>query len=369
MKVLHIGKYYPPFFGGIEKVNFDIVEGLNSLGCETDVLCFNHEEGQTHECDKYKVTRCKTNLKFSSAPISFQLFRKLRQIHPQYDIIHLHLPNPIASIALQTSGYKGNIVIHWHSDVVKQHVLKKLYNPFQKAILRKANTIIVTSRKYLEASEDLAPFQLKCSVIPIGIDRKDFQINDDFNKKLNLETAGKNVVFALGRLVYYKGFQLLIEAANSLPDETLIFIGGEGELNHKLQEQITANKLEKKVKLIGKIPLDQISSYYQRADVFCLSSCERSEAFGVVLLEAMSFGCPIVCFDIPGSGVPWVAKDGYNATVVADINAAKLAHAIKDILDNKLKKNVYSDNSQKRFNSVFQKDLMVESILKVYSNL
>ena len=369
MKVLHIGKYYPPFFGGIEKVNFDIVEGLNARGCETDVLCFNHEKGKHVTNDYYRIIRCRTVVNAFSTPISFQIVQKLRAIHKEYDIIHVHLPNPLATIALQNSGFKGKVVLHWHSDIVKQSKLKRLYNPFQKWVLNRADKIIVTSENYLDASEDLLAQKAKCEVIPIGIDRGEFIENPPFRKNLEQETKHKKVVFGLGRLVYYKGFQFLIEAAKKLPEDIVIFIGGEGPLAEQLHKEIKRSNLNEKVKLLGKIPFQELEEYYRRADVFCLPSCERSEAFGVVLIEAMSFGCPIVCCDIPGSGVPWVAKDGFNANIIKPKDAGALAQAIEDILSNKAKQVGFSENSQKRFQSLFQKELMVASVLDIYVNI
>lgn len=369
MKVLHIGKYYPPFFGGIEKVNFDIVEGLNARGCETDVLCFNHEKGQHVTNEYYRIIRCKTLVNAFSTPISFQIVQKLRAIHKEYDILHVHLPNPLATIALQASGFKGKVVLHWHSDIVKQSKLKRLYNPFQKWVLNRADKIIVTSENYLDASEDLLAYKAKCAVIPIGIDRDEFIDNPPFRKNLEQETVHKKVVFSLGRLVYYKGFQYLIDAAKKLPDDVLILIGGEGPLDKQLKEVIKSCNLDSKVKLLGKIPFQELGEYYRRADVFCLPSCERSEAFGVVLVEAMSFGCPIVCCEIPGSGVPWVAQNDYNANVVESKKSDSLTLAINNILDDEPKQKQFSENSRKRFNELFKKDLMVESILRIYNNL
>lgn len=130
----------------------------------------------------------------------------LQAYKKDYDIIHIHLPNPIASIALQYSGYKGKVVLHWHSYIVKQSKLKRLYNPFQKWVLNRADKIIVTSENYLGASEDLLAHKAKCTVIPIGIDGSEFIDNPPFRKNLEQEMEHKKVVFSIGRLVYYKGF-------------------------------------------------------------------------------------------------------------------------------------------------------------------
>lgn len=161
----------------------------------------------------------------------------------------------------------------------------------------------------------------------------------------------------------------MIEAAKKLPEDVLIFIGGEGTLAEQLKDEIKKSNLGQKVKLLGKIPFQELGEYYRRADVFCFPSCERSEAFGVVLIEAMSFGCPIVCCNIPGSGVPWVAKEGYNANIIKPKDAVALAQAIEDILLNIGKQLEFSENSMSRFDRLFSKDNMVESVLDTYSKI
>lgn len=369
MKVLHIGKYYPPFFGGIEKVNFDLVEGLNKRSIHTDVLCFNHSKGQSIENGKYKILRSKTLINVFSTPISISFFWKLRRIKKDYDIIHIHLPNPIASIALQYSGFKRKVVLHWHSDIVKQKKLKLLYGPFERSILKRADKIIVTSPNYLEASESLKPYLSKCVIIPIGIDSSEFSTNLPFREKLEHETKGTKVIFSLGRLIYYKGFDYLIDAAKQLPNDAVVYIGGVGELNSVLSQQIKSNNLEDRVKLLGKIPFNEISEYYRRADIFCLPSNERSEAFGVVLIEAMSFKCPIVCCEINGSGVPWVAGYNKSAVIVKPSNSDSLAEGINALLSNDFKRENLSYQSFNRYNELFRLDDMIKDTVNIYKEL
>src|SRR5699024_8912462 len=121
------------------------------------------------EKSSYKIIRCATFLTLFSTPISFSIFKNLKSIYKQYDIVHIHLPNPVAAVAFQFLDYKGKIVLHWHMDIFKQKLIKFFYKPFQKHLLNKADAIIVTSPKYLETSKDLKNHQEKCHVIPIGI--------------------------------------------------------------------------------------------------------------------------------------------------------------------------------------------------------
>lgn len=369
IKVLHIGKYYPPFFGGIEKVNFDLVENLNTSEIKTDVLCFNHQKGKTvvEEKSGYKIFRCSTLLTLFSTPISLSIFKILKSIHQQYDIIHIHLPNPVAAVALQFLDYKGKIVLHWHMDIFKQKFVKFFYNPFQKHLLKKADNIIVTSPIYLETSMDLKNYREKCRVIPIGINNSYLTENLGFRKELEEKYRGKTVVFAMGRLIYYKGFEYLIDAAQQLDKNTIVLIGGTGILKGKLKKRIQEKKVQDKVKLLGKIPQENLKEYYNRADLFCLPSVERTEAFGIVLIEAMSMGLPLVSTNI-GTGTSWINQQGQTGFVVPPKNANALAQAIKKIAKNSDLKEKFSKNARLRFQEKFRLEQMIGKVIEIYKS-
>ena len=369
MKILHLGKYYPPHFGGIEKVNYDLVEGLNELGYSTDEICFNEEFANIFEERKYKVYRAANLFKLNSTPFSFSIIKILRRIHHHYDIIHIHLPNPTGAIALQLVNFKGKIVVHWHSDIIKQKILKKFYAPFQKALLKRADRIIVTSPPYLEGSDDLMEFKNKCEIIPIGIDETELICDEQFLSILRETYRDKRIIFSVGRLIYYKGFKYLIDAAKNLPDDFLILIGGTGELYDELQNQITTNHLESRVKLLGKIPADKLACYYKLCDVYCLPSSEKSEAFGVVQLEAMSFGKPLISTNIPFSGVPWINEHGNTGLVVPPKNSEALTEAIKLILSDQKTKEKFGSMAHHKFLKEFTAEKMCQRTANLYKSL
>jgi len=369
MKVLHLCKYYPPYWGGIEKVSFDLVESLNKLDCHVDVLCFNDKNKTIIEKGKYSIHRASIISSAFSSPLSISIFSILNKLHNKYDIIHIHLPNPMAAIALQLINYKGIIVIHWHSDIVKQRFLKKIYQPFQNKLLKRADKIIVTSNNYLSSSIDLKDFKNKCSIIPLGISKEDFISNSKFNSQLKNNFKDKFVIFSLGRLIYYKGFEFLIESARSLPDNFIILIGGTGVLKDKLQQKIDYHNLNNKVVLIGNIKYDQISEYYNIANIFCLPSIERSEAFGVVLIEAMAFGCPIVSTSIEGSGASWVNQNNITGLKVAPKDSKALSDAFIKMSNSEILMSLYSNNSIERHNKLFKKEIMVSKTLALYNNI
>ena len=192
--------------------------------------------------------------------ISLQMILKLRKIASGYDIIHVHHPDPMAALALWFSGYKGKVVLHWHSDIVKQKKLLWLYAPLQSWLIRRADLIVGTTPIYLSASRHLTHVQDKCTYLPIGIE----PIIPDEEKvsALKAKYAGKKIIFSLGRLVHYKGYRYLVEAAKYLDDNYIVLIGGSGALREELQLQIDSEGIAHRVKLLGRVPDEDLPTYY-----------------------------------------------------------------------------------------------------------
>jgi len=372
MKVLHFGKYYPPYFGGIEKVNFDLVEQLNQKGdCQVDELCFAHvvDYKESFVTDKYKVIRIPIwGIKFST-PLPKGVFRTFLKIRKDYDLIHVHVPNPIASLVLFFTPKKAKLVVHWHSDIIKQKKLLKFFRPIQNTLLKRADAIIATSQNYVEASADLCPYITKVHVVPIGLDDKEMICKTEDVEAIKKQYDRKKIILCIGRLTAYKGHKYLIEAARDLPKDTIVLMGGVGELEEELKQQIEKNGVEDKVKMIGRIPQELIYAYYKAADIFCLPSISKAEAFGVVLLEALAMGTPIVTCRIQGSGVPWVNEDGVTGYNVEPKSPQELVEKMNNLLlDDNLRK-VMSSNCQRRFQNNFSMRNMVESTYKLYKDL
>src|SRR6185436_5754595 len=156
----------------------------------------------------------------------------------------------------------------------------------QRLLLARCTKIIVTSDNYLGGSSQLSRFRNKTTVIPIGIKTK-FSFNGVKYNAIVSQYQSKFIIYSLGRFVYYKGFEFLINSAKFLDDNFVILIGGTGPLFSPLQRMIDKIGVRNKVTLIGKVHSEDLSAYYKACSVFCLPSIQRSEAFGVVLLEAM----------------------------------------------------------------------------------
>jgi len=369
MRVLQIGKFYP-IVGGIEKVMYDLVVGLSQRDdVDCDMLCASiDKQSNVITIGKNAEIICtSTWKKVSATMLSPAMIIKLRKIKNNYDIIHIHHPDPMAALALWMSGYKGKVVLHWHSDILKQKMTLKLYAPLQRWLIERADVIIGTSPVYLQDSPFLQSAGLNKTCIPIGIDPivPDTESMADIRRRY----AGKKLVFSLGRLVEYKGFEYLIKAAKYLPDEYLILIGGSGPLQEKLEGLIKTCRLYDKVRLLGRVSDEDLSAYFGICDLYVMSSIWKTEAFGIVQIEAMSCGKPVVATKIDGSGVAWVNQDGVSGINVETENAEAIAKAIVNILSDEKRYRKFSLAAKERFETLFRKEQMIEKCVELYNNV
>ncbi len=368
--VCHLSKFYKPHLGGIESVVADIAEGSNF--CDTSVIAADQDGLSAIETiNSVRVIRSKEYMNIAKVPIAPKyILDVLRECNGQ--LLHVHLPNPLAIISLMLSTILGKdtsrLIIHWHGDVVKQKYLKVLFSPFETWALRKSKKVIVTSQRYLDSSKYLLKFRNKCVVVPIGIESLEQGINLNKVEEIKQKYSGAKIIFALGRHIYYKGFEDLIEAAKYV-DDAIFIIGGSGPDTEKYRRQIAKDKLENKVYLVGKIPYKDLPSYYAASDIFCLSSTQKSEAFGVVQLEAMSTGTPIVSANIIGSGVPWVNTHMESGLVFEPSNIESLVSSLNMIIsDSSLRQNL-AIGAKRRFENFFTKDKSIEAINSIYREL
>jgi glycosyltransferase involved in cell wall biosynthesis len=321
--------------------------------------------------DGVHVLRAPMLLHMSSQPVGWRYFLWCLREGRAAKLVHLHAPNILATLAVGLLGRKPKLVVHWHSDVVGKGWLGRALAPLEAALLRRADSILCTSQAYADASLRLRPFAQKTKIVPIGMPDADSSFKEWAALPDALETrlVGRRLVLAIGRLVPYKGFHVLVEAARKLPPEAVVLIVGTGPLYSALQVQIDAAALRDKVVLAGRQSDAVLRSLFQRAELFCLPSVERSEAFGVVLVEAMSHGLPIVATQIPGSGVPWVNADGISGFNVPVGDAQSLADACNKILASVDLRACLSSGARKRYEMEFTEKVSLDRMLRVYEQL
>ena len=370
MKILQVSKFYAPVTGGIETVVLELTRGMNRLGTRTDVLCVGSGRQTRHERteDGATVTRAGTWGTLRSTSMAPELVGEARRLIPSYDVIHVHMPDPMAALAVWRSRPKAKVVVHWHSDVVRQQLALQLYRPLQDWLLRRADAIVATSEPYARSSPWLARWQHKIAVIPIGI--SDIPTpSPDAVRHVSHRFGGRRIVFALGRMAYYKGFDVLIDAAGELPDDCVIVVGGDGELLGRHRAEAMRRRLSHKIVFVGRIDDGELAAHFAAASVFCLPSTHRAEAYGVVLVEAMALGKPVITTDIPGSAVSWLNQPGVTGFNVPVGDAQALVAAIHGIIGHNAAAARMGEAARARYERSLTADVMVQATAALYQRL
>ena len=313
-RILHVGKYFPPYRGGMESFLADLVLTQRAQGLDSYALV--HGKPLCNDPEWLRRVPVQAQLIYAPIALGFRaaLVRAIRDIQPH--VLHLHLPNNSVFWAL-TVASAGQIpwVVHWHSDVIgstKRVALRlayTLYRPFEQAVLDRANRIIVTSPPYLQASRPLSRWAHKCAVVPLGIVPKT-PTPEGIAPASAVWQPQRLRLLSIGRLAHYKGFETLIRAVSGSPSLQLI-IAGQGEDKAALQSLIdtsTRPGVLPNVQLVGEVSEAEKHLLLSSCDAFCLASIERTEAFGIVLLEAMAHGKTCIVSNLPGSGMSWVVS-------------------------------------------------------------
>ncbi|MBC2856166.1 glycosyltransferase [Cetobacterium sp. 2A] len=368
-KILHISTYYLPQFGGIEQVAYDIVDVLKD-NFENKVVCFS--ETQKSFVDFYdgiEITRVGYIKKVASQAISLEYYFQLRDLIEKYkpDYIHIHLPNPLVTVYLdrilkKESNKNIKVIVHWHSDIVKQKNLLKMYRMFEEKFLNKSYKIIATSLEYAKNSETINKYMDKIEIIPNIVDESIGELsNDNYRniEEIRKKYKDKKIIFFLGVHREYKGLKHLIGASKYLDDSYKIVIAGAGPLTNELKELA---KDDKKIEFLGKISVEEKKEYLHASDIFGFPSITKNEAFGVALAEALYCGLPAVTFKIEGSGVNWVNQNKLTGIEVENQNNFEYAEAIK-----KIEKNYYTDNCKKWIVNNFTKEKITKKLVEIYS--
>jgi glycosyltransferase involved in cell wall biosynthesis len=344
MKILQVNKLYSPWIGGIETVAEDIAEYFNGKEgySVTNLVCQSHGARKFDEVNGVPTWRASSWGIVSGMPLSLDFFRLFKKLAADADVIVLHHPFPLAFIAYRLFGRGKKLVVWYHSDIVKQRFTKLPFMPSIRYALRKAEYILVSNRAIIKNSSLLCEYSEKCHVIYFGIDPERFRETAEVQKKAEeiRKKYGEPLVLSVGRLVYYKGFLYLIAAMKDVSAHLLIV--GNGPMKDILQAEIEELGIGAKIHIID--PVDDLVPYYHACDVFALPSCESSEVFGIVQIEAMACGKPVVNTSLP-TGVPEVSVDGNTGRTVPPKDAAALAGALNEVLGDKDEYRRFSENA------------------------
>ncbi|MBS0571455.1 MAG: glycosyltransferase [Proteobacteria bacterium] len=378
MRILHLGKFFPPHPGGIERFVADLAAAQAAQGMSVRVLA--HAEPGSWRSQHLRAGDVDVDLaachgQFVYAPVSPAfprlLARAIREFQP--DVLHIHVPNTSAFWAmLSPAARRIPWIVHWHADIPldsRRRALRmayRLYKPWEQALLRRARAVIATSQAYADSSAALAPWRDKVRVVPIGLPAAP---TGEAAPSIDWPAAGLRLL-AVGRLSYFKGFDVLLRALKQVPEASLVLIGG-GECDMSLRALARELDVAARVRFTGRLDMDAtgqalLVSAYANADVFCLPSTERAEAFGIVLLEAMRAGLPVVASDIPGSGAGFVVQDGETGTLVPPNDASALATALRRLAADAKLRQRYGETGRRRFQREFTLERVTPRVSDLY---
>jgi rhamnosyl/mannosyltransferase len=365
MKILEINKLYYPWTGGIEFVAQSIAEGLNDRVDMSVLVCQPKGKSSHETVNGVKVVRASSFGIYFSMPISLDFFIKFWRMAKTADIIQLHVPFPLSDLACLLFARKKKIVLWWHSDIVKQKKIMFFYGPILNMLIRRVDRIVVATQGHIDSSEYIKPFEGKCVIIPYGIRVEEYdchQAEPILTAKL-VDAKAKKVFFA-GRLVYYKGVDILLDAI-SMTHGTELFISGDGTLEGALKEQVKSLGIQNRVHFLGKLSDDELKSAFFDCDLFVLPSIQNSEAFGIVQLEAMISKKPVINTSLP-TGVPHVSLDSCTGLTVRPGDSNALAKAIQILSDDDDLRQEMGIRAEKRARELFDLKYTINQLFALY---
>ena len=363
LKVLQINKMYDPVTGGVERVVQQIAEGLKDQVDMKVLVCQQKGKGRAERINGVPVVRASSMGILFSMPVSLTFIPKLRKMARKQDVLHLHMPFPLGDVACLLSGFKGRIVVWWHSDIVRQKKLLRLYKPIMLRMLDRADAIVVATQGHIDGSDYLGAYREKCVVVP-------FAVSDGFLKIVRQEDAVPEVqsekirFLFVGRMVYYKGCEILIQAFAKIENAELVMVG-QGPLEPSLKEMAHRLGIRDRVHFYGNMSDAKIAREYRKCDVLVLPSVEKSEAFGLVQIEAMAFGNPVINTRLD-SGVPYVSLDGETGFTVPPGDVEALSTAMKRLAEDAELRSRMGAAARQRVIGHFTERAMLEGVFQVY---
>jgi rhamnosyl/mannosyltransferase len=274
-------------------------------------------------------------------------------------VIH-HYPNPTGELAELVAPVQTPKVVLYHSDLVRQKLLKPLYDQESHVFLRRARVIVCTSPNYARTSPLLRRFAQRLQVIPLSVDTVFFQPAGAIHPILQaLRSEDARIVLYVGRFCYYKGLEFLIRAAALLPDEVKVVLAGQGEEEDRLKTLTRELHLDERLLFLPPVTDEELPSLYRGADLFVLPSIARSEAFGLVAIEAMACGTPLVTTEI-GTGTTFHNVSGVTGLVIPPGDPKALAEAIQQILQNEARRAEMGKNAADRANTEFSRTTFLD---------
>lgn len=367
IKVLHFFKtYYPETMGGIEQVIFQLAEGGINQGVYSQVLYLSPRGSARNEAVGHHIShRSKLDLQLASTGFSVSVIKDFVELAKQADIIHYHFPWPYMDLVHFATRVRKPTVVSYHSDIVKQKTLLRLYKPLMYRFLSDVDCIVASSPNYVASSSVLTDFKDKVRVVPYGLDKGTYPIPSDEKLKEWGTRLGERFFLFVGALRYYKGIYFLLEAAakNKLP----IAIVGGGGLENELKSKAESLGLTN-IHFLGKLPDEDKAALLTLCYALVFPSHLRSESFGISLLEGAMYGKPMISCEI-GSGTTYINIANETGLVVPPADPAALADAMTALWEQPEIAASMGVRAAQRYEQVFRSDSMASAYADIYREL
>ena len=346
LRVLHAFKiYYPEVYGGIPYAIEQAMQVRPDLFQHELLVCSTDPAASANQMAGVERVRSFGNL--FSLPLApfypFRLWQKMKHA----DVVILHAPFPLADLVLGLGlRRKVPVIVYWHSDIISQKFFGALLRPLLMATLRRAKAILLSNERILHRRVLIDRFAEKLKQLTYPIDAQRFVLSEDESGAVQaLKDRYPRLVLAVGRLVKYKGFDVLIEAARSV--DAAFLIVGEGSERPALQAAIERAGLDERVRLVGALKERDLVVHLHAANMFVMPSVTNAETFGIAQLEAMAAGCPVVNTQLD-TMVPLLARDNTEAITVQPRDAGALAAALTTLFNNAALRRHLAVNAKER---------------------
>lgn len=357
---------YPDTMGGIEQVIHQIARGASKLGVKTDVLSLTAaRHTAVTELEGYRVQRARLDLQIASTGLSVAAFRQFAQLAKQVDLIHYHFPWPFMDVVHFVTRFDKPTLVTYHSDIVRQKQLLKLYRPLKTRFLASMDRIVATSPNYFATSDVLRNYAGKVCVIPIGLDKASYPSPDPQLQQAWRARFGPKFFLFVGVIRYYKGLHILLEAARG-SDYPIVIVGA-GPVEQELKEQATQLGL-RNVHFLGHMPDEDKVALLTLCTAVVFPSHLRSEAFGISLLEGAMFGKPMISSEI-GTGTSYINIAGETGLVVPPNDPQALHEAMRQLWEHPEQAAQMGARAEERYWKYFTADTMSRSYVDLYAEL
>ncbi|XLZ69420.1 glycosyltransferase family 4 protein [Massilia sp. SR12] len=368
MRVLHFYKtYYPDSWGGIEQVIRQMCVGTGRLGVNNEVLTLTRNGGpQTIQIEGHTVHRVPLDFEIASNAFSFSAIRKLARLAREADVIHYHFPWPFMDLAHFMARSGKPSVVTYHSDIVRQKTLLRVYAPLKRRFLNDVDAIVATSPNYFASSEVLGRYRDKVSVIPFGLDRSTYiEPRPEILEKWRARTNGQRFFLFVGVLRYYKGLHILLDAV-AKTDYPVVIVGA-GPIEQELKAHAERLGLHH-VQFVGAVDEEDKVALLKLCYAMAFPSHLRSEAFGISLLEGAMYGKPMISSEI-GTGTTYINIDNETGLVVPPSDPAAFEQAMRTLWDNPQLAADMGRRAEARYWELFTAEKMAENYAALYRTL